>query len=365
MLLGYEEGRKAYRLYDPKRGKVVISRDVVFDEMAAWDWVQQGIGEASGVSNTFTIEHLVMQGGGAGAQAAAAVGEQAAAAEQAAAGEQSPPAAVHLPPPQSPATAGQGTPPLEFASPPTNIDEYVDAFHDGEEVRFRRVDNIVGEGRAPGLASRLLDDPELLLVSAEEPPTFTVAERDANWRRAMLEEMRAIEDNGTWELVDPPAGCRPIGLKWVYKVKRDECGAIVKYKARLVARGFVQREGIDFEEVFAPVARMESIRLLLAMAAAKDWRVHHLDVKSALLNGELAEIVFVKQALGFSIKGIEHKVLKLRKVLYGLRQAPRRGTPSSMLPWASLGSLVALESTCSTCGDRGRRSSSSACMWTI
>ena len=75
----------------------------------------------------------------------------------------------------------------------------------------------------------------------------------------------------------------------MYKVKRDELGAIVKHKARLVSRGFVQREGIDFKEVFAPVARMESVRLLLALAAAKDWRVHHLDVKSAFLNGELAE----------------------------------------------------------------------------
>ena len=109
----------------------------------------------------------------------------------------------------------RGTPPLGFASPPTDINEFVDAFHDGEEVRFRRVDNLVGEGGAPGLASRLLDDPELLLVSTEELSTFTVAERDANWRRAMLEEMRAIEDNGTGELVDPPVGCRPIGLKWV------------------------------------------------------------------------------------------------------------------------------------------------------
>ena len=138
-----------------------------------------------------------------------------------------------------------------------------------------------------------------------------MAERDANWRRTMLEEMRAIEDNGTWELVDPPVGCRPIGLKWVYKVKRDERGAIVKYKARLVACGFVQREGIDFEEVFAPVARMESVRLL-AMAATKDWRVHHLDVKSAFLNGELVETVFVKQTPGFAVKGAEHMVLKLR-----------------------------------------------------
>ena len=105
----------------------------------------------------------------------------------------------------------------------------------------------------------------------------------------------------------------------MYKVKRDELGAIVKHKARLVARGFVQRKGIDFEQVFAPVACMESIRLLLALAATKDWHVHHLDVKSAFLNGELAETVFVRQPPGFAIKGEEHRVLRLHKVLYGLR----------------------------------------------
>ena len=86
----------------------------------------------------------------------------------------------------------------------------------------------------------------------------------------MLEEMKAIEENETWQLIDPPPRCRPISLKWVYKVKRDEHGAIVKHKARLMARGFVQREGIDFEEVFAPIACMESIHLLLALATAKD-----------------------------------------------------------------------------------------------
>ena len=125
----------------------------------------------------------------------------------------------------------------------------------------------------------------------------------------MLEEMKAIEENETWQLVEPPLGCRPISLKWVYKVKQDELGAIVKQKAHLVARGFVQRQGIDFEEVFAPVARMESVCLLLTLAAAKDWRVHHLDVKSAFLNGELAETVFVRQPLGFAVKGAEHRVL--------------------------------------------------------
>ena len=199
----------------------------------------------------------------------------------------------------------------------------MDAFHDGEEVRFCRLDDIVGGTGSSGLVGRLLNDLELLLVSAEEPPTFALVERDANWRWSMLEEMKAIEENKTWELIDPPPGCCPIDLKWVYKMKRDKRGAIVKYKARLVAHGFVQREGIDFEEAFAPVAQMKSVRLLLAMAAAKDWRVHHLDVKSAFLNGELAETVFVKQAPGFAVKGAEHKVLKLRKALYGLRQAPR------------------------------------------
>jgi hypothetical protein len=246
VLLGYEEGRKAYRLYDPKRAMVVIFRDVVFDEMAAWDWVQQGTGEVGGVSSTFTIEHLVIQGGGGGAEK-----QVAAAGERTTAREQFPPASAHSPPPQSPTTAGQETPPLESASPPTDIDKYVDAFHDGEEVQFGWVDNIIGEGRAPRLTSRLQD--ELLFVSAEEPPMFTMAEHDANWRWALL-EMRVTEDNGTWELVDPPAGCRPIGLNWVYKVKWDERGAIVKYKAQFVVCGFVQREGINFEDVFAPVA---------------------------------------------------------------------------------------------------------------
>jgi len=150
---------------------VVISRDVVFNETAAWDWEDSGTGEAGGVSGTFAVEHLVIQGGdaGVGEQAVDGPGPAAEAAEEeppspaiTGAGEQSPPAAAHSPPPQFPASAGQGTPPLEFTSPPTDIDEYVDAFHDGEEVRFRRVDNIVGEGGAPGLASHFFDDLELL-----------------------------------------------------------------------------------------------------------------------------------------------------------------------------------------------------------
>src|SRR5438128_7417642 len=135
--------------------------------------------------------------------------------------------------------------------------------------------------------------------------------------------MDSIEENCTWSLVDPPSGHRPIGLKWMFKLKRDSSGAIVKHKARLVAKGYVQQLGIDFEEVFTPVARVESVRLLLALTAHRGWSVHHMNVKSVFLNGDLQEEVYVIQPSGFVITGKEHKVLRLHKALYGLRQAPR------------------------------------------
>jgi hypothetical protein len=97
------------------------------------------------------------------------------------------------------------------------------------------------------------------LASVEEPPTLEAAEADVRWRHAIEEEMASIEENKTWELVDPPIGCKPIGLKWAFKVKKNERGEVVKHKARLVAKGFMRHEGIDFEEVFVPVARMNSV----------------------------------------------------------------------------------------------------------
>jgi hypothetical protein len=138
----------------------------------------------------------------------------------------------------------------------------------------------------------------------------------------MKAEMDAVEKNRTWEFADLPRGHRAITLKWVFKLKRDEVGAIIKHKARLVARGFLQREGINFNDAFAPVARMESVRLL-ALAAQEGWRVYHMDVKSAFLNDDLKEAFYVHQPPGFAIPDKEGKVMRLRKALYGLRQAPR------------------------------------------
>ena len=117
-----------------------------------------------------------------------------------------------------------------------------------------------------------------------------------------------------------PDGHRPITLKWVFKLKKDELGAVIKHKARLVARGFVQQEGIDYDDTFAPVARMESVRVL-TLAAQEGWQVHHMDVKSAFLNGDLKEEVYVRQPPSYAVTGEEGKVHRLRKALYGLCQA--------------------------------------------
>ena len=143
------------------------------------------------------------------------------------------------------------------------------------------------------------------------------------WKEACEDEISSIIKNKTWELLDLPEGFKPIGLKWIFKIKRNSDGRISKYKSRLVAKGYIQRHGIDFEEVFAPVARIETVRFIIAIATCNGWEVHHLDVKTAFLHGDLKEDVYVTQPEGFVIKGSENKVYKLKKTLYGLRQAPR------------------------------------------
>ncbi|WVZ93749.1 LOW QUALITY PROTEIN: hypothetical protein U9M48_039706 [Paspalum notatum var. saurae] len=134
----------------------------------------------------------------------------------------------------------------------------------------------------------------------------------------MHEELENFERNHVRDLVEPPPNRHPIGTKWVFKNKRGEDGMVVRNKARLVARGFCQKEGIDYEETFAPVARLEAIRILLTFAASKGFKLQQMYVKSAFLNGFIEEEVYVRQPLGF-----ENRVYKLRKALYGLKQAPR------------------------------------------
>ncbi|KAD5317800.1 hypothetical protein E3N88_17746 [Mikania micrantha] len=138
-----------------------------------------------------------------------------------------------------------------------------------------------------------------LLIAEEEPQNYKEAAKDKKWVEAMQAELNSINKNNTWTLTKLPSNHKAIGLKWVFKTKRDANGEIIKHKARLVAKGYVQQHGIDFDEVFAPVARIETVPLILALAAYHGWEVHHLDVKSAFLHGELKEEVYVSQPEGF------------------------------------------------------------------
>ena len=122
-----------------------------------------------------------------------------------------------------------------------------------------------------------------------EDVNFDEAVRKKNWKDAMNEEIEAIECNDTWELAELPKGSQTIGVKWVFKKKINAQGEIERYKARLVAKGYKQKAGIDYDEVFAPVARMETIRLLISQAAQYKWQIYQMDVKSSFLNGMLGE----------------------------------------------------------------------------
>ena len=162
-------------------------------------------------------------------------------------------------------------------------------------------------------------------IDTEEPSSHeeAISAPDAaQWKLAMDEEIAALAENSTWTLQEKPAGVKPIPVKWVFKIKRGALGNIEHYKARLVAKGFMQREGIDFNEVFAPVSKHTTIRALLALAAAEDMEVHQLDIKTAFLNGELEETIYMQQPQGYG-EGGPNTVCHLHKSLYGLKQSPR------------------------------------------
>ena len=160
-------------------------------------------------------------------------------------------------------------------------------------------------------------------LSKEEPKKVEDALKDPDWIKAMQEELNEFKRNEVWTLVPRPKNRSVVGTKWVFRNKTDSDGVITRNKARLVAKGYSQQEGIDYDETFAPVARLEAIRLFLAYAAHKKFKVFQMDVKSAFLNGKLEEEVFVEQPPGFVDSKHPDYVYRLDKALYGLKQAPR------------------------------------------
>ncbi|GJZ62894.1 retrovirus-related pol polyprotein from transposon TNT 1-94 [Tanacetum coccineum] len=162
-----------------------------------------------------------------------------------------------------------------------------------------------------------------LTVSRTEPKNIKEAMADSAWIESMQEELHQFDRLDVWELVDRPLCKNVINLKWLWKNKRDEENTVIRNKSRLVAKGYAQKEGIDFEESFAPVARLEAVRLFIAYAAHKSFTVYQMDVKTAFLYGPLKEEVYVNQPDGFVDPYHPDKVYRLKKALYGLKQAPR------------------------------------------
>ena len=151
----------------------------------------------------------------------------------------------------------------------------------------------------------------------------------------MKEELSALWEKGVYEWVEQPVHKRALSAKWVFKVKRDEKGAIEKYKARLVAKGFLQKPGIDYDEVYAPASSLVTLRLLLSIAAERSYDVQQLDVKTAFLNGDLTEEIYLQPPDGF--EDSEGKVWRLHKALYGLKQAAQAWHEKLKTSFATIG----------------------------
>jgi hypothetical protein len=155
-----------------------------------------------------------------------------------------------------------------------------------------------------------------------EPKNFNEASKDDHWVKEMNDELDPIEKNNTWEMVHRTEGKNVIGSKWIFKNKLNEQGQVVKRKARLVCKGYAQIEGLDFDETFALIARLEAIRMFLAYACHKRFKVYQMEVKSDVLNGNLSEEVYMEQPEGFKPSDNPDLVCKLKKYLYELKQAP-------------------------------------------
>ena len=269
IFIGYELGTKAYKCFDPVNSKVIINRDAIFEEDEKWTWSTQG---ENSIPLTFLPNFLFDQ-----------------------------------------ALKGQIEPSNEEEEASTKVTSSSNVSENMHSPRYRSLTDLYCE------TSPITQDEEAHLLFGEELLSYIETAHEEVWRRAMREEMLAIDKNNTWELEIPPPNCRPIGLKWIFKLKKNPQGEVIKDKALLLVKGYSQRKGIDYEEVYAPVVRFETIQILIALAALKEWQIHHLDVKSAFLNGEINEVIHVKQPEGFLVKGKEGHVLQLKKALYGLR----------------------------------------------
>ena len=360
VLVGYEPGSKGYRLWDKHTHSLKMSRDVTFDESVfpfrqgdkpppvpstPAPYVAQPPfipSPAPAVPNPPALPQLPAVPTTPAAPSAPAVPNPPAASSVQP--EARPPSRASStdseasvsdllrPPSEQPSLRPQ-TPRPRTPSPPSTLTslpptpEQPRGSPSAPPRRSTRVSvpnpRYCGGGDEVPRRGRRLGHAELLAAAhvGQEPVTYAEAMRSDEadeWHRACEYEMAALAKNETWSLVELPPGRKAVKSKWVFKLKVDG-----RYRARLVAKGFTQIPGIDFDETFSPVARFESLRLLLALAALEDWNIHQMDVKSAFLNGVLEEEIYMEQPTGFIVSGQEAKVCRLRKAIYGLKQASR------------------------------------------
>jgi hypothetical protein len=293
--LGVSEESKAYKVYDPVNDKVFISRDVVFDESKGWNWqsnsqnTQEG---PSGVDSTSDDEDVITP-------ATAATDDIVVDTDEVGESSDDDDDAGEMV--NNNGETSQGAVQKRVRRPPGYLEDFVTGSEAEQEEQLHNL---------------------AIFSSSDDPSTYEEAAKSEIWRKAMDQEIDSIESNNTWELTALPLGAKTIGVKWIYKTKYNEKGEVEKHKARLVAKGYTQKYGIDYGEVFAPVARWDTIRTILSIAASKKWCVFQLDVKSAFLHGELVEEVYIDKPAGYH-KGGSEMVYRLKKALYGLRQAPR------------------------------------------
>ncbi|GKA84968.1 putative RNA-directed DNA polymerase [Tanacetum coccineum] len=172
-----------------------------------------------------------------------------------------------------------------------------------------------------------LNEADFDLGKCNDPESFEDAitcDQSAHWREAIEDDLNSISKNNVWELAELPKDAKPVGCKWVYKTKLDPNGNVKRYKARLVTKGYTQKEGVDYKETFSHVSRKDSIRIVMALVAHFDLELHQMDVKTVFLNGDFHEDVYMAQPQGFKSKGQEPLVCKLKKSICGLKQASRQ-----------------------------------------
>ena len=163
-----------------------------------------------------------------------------------------------------------------------------------------------------------------MYLSQAEPTTIQKilnTAQKAHWLEAMEQETKSLQENDVWELVELPKGRKPVGSKWIFRVKTDADGQVEWYKAWLVAQGFSQKFGTDYDETFCPVVRLESVRTLIAMSVQLDLKLHQVDVSTAFLHDELEEEIYMRQPEGFITPGQEHLVCKLKRSTHSLKQS--------------------------------------------